>query len=1032
MNGSNRNLSWHHGIAAAACLCVFLSATAFAEQPDELAALLSDETKDIQLLYATHYSALSNWEHLKSSDAAAKQTDSPNHWEKEGDLVKPIDEGAIGTLIDVPEAATFRVYLRHRLSSRGVVPVTLALTAQKTDAATEKDAVPKYSDAEPPLTHIYGQVKLAGGSGKELEKKLPVRFEMEAQLISTASDSAQIWEYWDVEIKKGVYRATLSKADKNVRASALLLTRSKEFRPSLATSKERTIGQIYMRFRATDAVAGRRGIKVTVDAALGYHWGPRATRKSTEGVWGWSIGATPATALAEWSPFVDATDAIVGGPGPWSTCNLSVNGVQNGNLDVQFAWFPHEKAVALSVTTGIGGGRSLLRVPNGSWTVLPQAGAPAWGIWNAAMLKQVSTQESIVERYFTWAQQAAERLGIKDGHPRPKNVRLFCGCNVLPPNQERAAEMLAKLGVNWIDGAPQSVIQKFGLHDETCAYNNTDAAGLAHGMSESARQKLTKVKIGDEIGTLMSPAAINSDPAKREKFHEYLKQQAKADGMDLAAFLGVDDAGDLDCIGQLSADPGRFERRLFYHSQRFCHLATCDDYRKITQAFEKNFPNVHVYNNYSPHPVFLTGATMNNSDWFVLPRNKAQTLGWAEDWATGGGWGLDTAYQCTGFYAALVDCAVRKHGYPSGFYVGTNCGGSAEKIFGCVAQGVTWLHLYDWGPVDRWADGSNAWSESQGEYYSVMCAACAIGPADEIIGRGRREPRRTALLYNRSHEIMHEGTGRLNHDWMWTYIGLKSSQIPLDVIIEEDLNAEDLKRYDCVVLGGFNLSKTHVAELKRWVEAGGLLIGTGGAAMYDVYDDAMPDSVELFGARQRLAGTRQKTEVAQVNFPATDYFPAAEFAPGGMFFILEPTTGKCVANYSGGACAAVANTVGKGQAILLGFHPGMTFRDNGKAAGKLRGWLAAPVLKRLGRQRVEFNYPNSEATLFEHESGLAVMLASFGGPSPEGGSLLSVQTDRPIKEVLSALRGPLEWKRVGERIEIKTRQLEPVDVVILK
>ena len=128
----------------------------------------------------------------------------------------------------------------------------------------------------------------------------------------------------------------------------------------------------------------------------------------------------------------------------------------------------------------------------------------------------------------------------------------------------------------------------------------------------------------------------------------------------------------------------------------------------------------------------------------------------------------------------------------------------------------------------------------------------------------------------------------------------------------------------------------------------------------------------------------------------------------------------------------MVNSVGKGQAILLGFQPGIAFRDNGRAAGNVRAWLAAPFLKRLGRQRVEFYHYPSEATLFEHDNGLAVMLASFGGPSPEGGSNLSVQTDRPVKEVVSALRGPLEWKRVGDRIEIKTRRLEPVDVVILK
>lgn len=993
---------------------------------DELKALLGEEiTRDFGMLSATHFSNLSAWQSVKQE---TKKKDAPSNdpvnWQPEGGALMPLGDGEIYTLINVPDTGVYRIHLRHHLGLNTSFPVTLTLTPQTVAEAGGKQT---FSDATPVVSHVYGQIKLGGGmTGKELEAKRPVRFESETQLISTPADTIMAWEFRDLELKKGVYRAALSKADKRVRASALFLTRSKDFRPSLVTS----IGRVYMRFKAVDPNA-KPGAKFTIESSLGYHWGPRALRGSTTGVWGWSIGQVAASPFGTWSPFIDATEAIVPGPGPWSTCNVHVGGMQNGNLEVQFAWFQHEKAVALEVKTGVGGGRAMLRVPNGAWTDAAQKDQPAWGMWSAASLKQILTQEAIIERYFTWAQQAAERLGLKDGHPRPKHIRLFAGCGALPSNIERAAEMLAKLGLNWISGAPPSIVKKYNLHDEASAYNTADAISLARGKSDAERQKLTKVKIGDEIGTLTDAAVINADPARRERFHAYLKAQAKFDGMDIPEFLGVEDLSAIDCLGQLSANPGRYERRLYYHSHRFGHIETSGEYRTITDSFTKNFPNVRVYNNYSPHPPFLTGATMNHSDWFVLPRNKAQTLGWAEDWATGGGWGLNTSYQCTSFYGALVDCSARKHGYPSGFYVGTNCGGSAEKIFGLVAQGATWLHLYDWGPIDSWAEGSNAWSEHQGEYYSVMCAAYALGPADEIIGLGKREPRRTAILYNRSHEIMNEGAGRLNHDWMWTFIALKSAQIPVEVIIEEDLNAEDLKRYDCLFLGGFNLSKPHMAEVKRWVNSGGLLIGTGGAAMFDNYGDALPEALEVFGAKQRQSGVKEKSSVEKVTFSA-GIFPTTEFKPAGLPFLLEPTTGKSVASYGGGECAAVVNSVGKGQAILLGFHPGHSFRDNGRAAGKITAWLGAPVIKRLGRQRLEFSHPASEATLFEHESGIAVTLASFGGPSPEAGSQLSVQTDRPIKEVTSALRGPLEWKKNGDRIEIKTRRLEPVDVIILK
>jgi hypothetical protein len=949
-------------------------------------------TRDWSQLGSTHLSMLSGWDRLP--------------------------DGSLRTLLAVPEEGRYRLFLQRQLSIRKPLPVTLTLTPQ---AATPRGTnAPAYADSGAPLKQIFGAITLAGGqTGKEQEKALPIRFEAETQLISPPPEPALVWEYKDLDLKKGIYAATLSEAHPEARPLALLLTRSADFRPSFSPAEnDKTLGRLYLRFRATGPAPA--GATFTAGTAASYHWGPRG-----EAYWSWPIGTAAATPIGEWSPFIEATDALFNGPGPWSTCWIHFGGIKNGQADVQFAWFPHEKAVQLSTRTGIGNGVAMLRVPNGDWSVKPASGIPAWGLWMPARLNSIMTQESVIERYFTWADQAAKQLDLRPDHPRPHRVRIYTGCGIAEPNRERAAEMLARLGVSWIEGAPESVIRKYGLIDDLASF---------HGdVPEKDRARVTKVKMGDEIITRTDPSLINGDVAKRRAFQAYLAEQARLEGMEANAFLGVPDLNDLDCMGPLPPNPSRYERRLFYHSQRFCHLITCDSYAARARAIEKTLPNARIYNNYTPHPVFLTGATMNDMDWFVLARHQAQTLGWGEDWATGGSWGLGTAYQCTSFYAALVDCSVRKYGYAAGFYVGSNVGGSAQKIFGCLAQGVSWLHLYDWGPVDRWAEGSNAWSENQGEYYSIMAATHAIGPADEILADGKREPRRTALLYNRSHEILQGGLGRANHDWMWTFIALKGAQIPVDVILEEDLNPGDLERYDVVILGGLNLARYHLAALRKWVEAGGLLIGTSGAASLDIYNDPMPETADLFGAVQKRAGASDTASVARVTFPQSEWFPAAELkAAASLAFHVEPTAGKPLATFGNGQVAAAGRALGKGQTLLLGMQPGILYRDNGRSAGGAGSWLTAPVLKRLGRQRVEFDWPNSEATLFEHASGLAVMLADFARPSRESNGVLSVQTDRPVKSVASALKGPLEWKRNGDRIDIVTPPLRPVDVIILK
>jgi hypothetical protein len=662
----------------------------------------------------------------------------------------------------------------------------------------------------------------------------------------------------------------------------------------------------------------------------------------------------------------------------------------------------------------------MFRVPNGSPLDTTVADEPRWGLWNPKKLPAFEPEEALVRRYFDWAREAGEELALPKDQPLPKKLLFLSSCRVAPVHREQAATMLAGLGVNWIEGAPDNVVEQLGLYDKST---------------------MTKVKIGDEIETLTPASVVNGSPPLVARFHRYLGEQAELAGASIDDLFGVQSLERIRCLDALPENAGRFERRLYYHSHRFCHLVTADDYAKAVAQAEAEHSNAVVYNNYSPHPLFLTGHTMNTSDWFLLNRAGAQTLGWAEDWATPGSWGLGTdRAQCTSFYTALVDCAVRKRGYPTGFYVGSNCGNSANKIFSCIAAGIDILHLYDWGPIDAWAEGSNAWSESRDEYKSIMVATHALGPADEIIADGRREPRRTALLYNRAHEIMNPDTVVLNHDWMWTFIALKTAQIPVDVIIEEDLTPETLAQYQALYLGGLNLERRHLRIVAAWVRQGGLLVGSGGSAMFDAYNDLNPDTARLFGARQTLAPRSADGLKETVVFDKSDTFPAAKFslsAPDGHHYILEPQGATSLGSYEQGGSAAVTQQVGRGRTILLGFYPGFAFRDGGRALGTVRNWLVAPVLAHLGRQRAEFSYPASEVTLFEHNSGLAVTLANF---SPwemklsEEPTHLSVATDRPVREVVSALRGPLSWKRVGDRIEIETPSPATlwVDTIVLR
>jgi hypothetical protein len=790
------------------------------------------EPADFAGLRESHFSRVAAWPLVKPLRPAKDQAvDTPWRWRAAGNDAgaEPLGPDPIAVRIAVPVAGDYRICLRQAVLASKRRPVTMTITP-----------VGGASAADPPVRHVFGDFSLRSSvpAGQE-EARLPVRFETEAQRLAFPGARTVLWEHWDVRLAAGEHELALAVPGGTAEVSAVFLSRSRSFRPSLAADPaEATLERLHVRYRILDQQPAGR--PADISAQLGYHWRGRFPKGGGEPYWGWDGGGAKNVAAGEWSDFIDVAEAVLPGPGPWSTWRVRATGVTRGRLVAQFAWTPQDAAVMLELETALGPDGALFRFPNGGSFVDPAGERPAWGVWNAAHVATAMTQEAVIERYFAWADEAAARLGLPADHPRTKAIRLLTGCNVLPEHRERAAEMLARVGANWIAGAPESVVARHRLHDGGLLSNvgAGDWRGAAAALPPEQRQRIEKIKIGDEISTDTAAETVNADPVKLQRFHAYLRERMEAEGSDPESFLGVADFAELPCLGSLPEHPGRFERRLFYHSSRFRHLTTADDYRTATEALQAAFPRGLVYNNYSPHPLFLTGSDMNHVDWFVLCRNRAQSLGWGEDWASEGGWSLGTAYQIVSFYAALVECSVRRHGQPAGFYVGVNCGGAGQKIFSCAGRGLTWLELYAWGPIDGLAEGSNAWSEDQSQYFAVLT-------------------------------------------------------------------------------------------------------------------------------------------------------------------------------------------------LLLGFHPGFTLRDSGGTRGPAREWLAAPLLARLGRPRVDIDHPAIEASLVEHDSGIAILLSAFG-PVPEGERVLSVAAGRAVREVASSLHGPLDWVREGERITVRVPPVDRVDVIILR
>jgi len=1046
---------------------------------DDLEKAIAEESNDLHLLRLSHFSEVYRWQGVKPYRARKGEKPKDSYaWQAARRQpvpprvpVSPISEQPIQTLISIPETRAYRVWLSYLAEPGKAPPVVLSL------------------DGGNGTQHTYGRIKLDTRPGKELEQELPVRFEEEAQRISPPTGPTFIWEYVDLELKMGATTFRLSSRDRKAKVDAVFICASKVFSPSKSpVIGEGNLYRTYCRMRIPgDEESGRT---YTVNGhGLTYHW-RRIYKGRTEPTWYGTLGAQDKKGfvgtdgeteipVGTWTRWVDLTEDVHNGPwarggGPWATGFLGFSGVEKGTAEMQLAWYPHEGAALKTIWPGVLGGRAVCMVPLDSNGAPPVAVAEdedgAWGMRRAKVLDLFETATDVHKRHFQWAEEAVAALDLRHNQS-PRLLNLFSPCGPAPAAREASLRMLAKLGISGFYGYRKGDDQLakelgYGLqsfvgandsqylchtHDplDPTAERNFEASLKARAEAFAAQipgelPPIT-IKMGDEIGAVAGKASINGLETCKRAFHGYLRNRLKEIGQD-ASFFGVESVEELRYLDHLPTDPGLYERRLYYYCARFKFVLTAMYYAQITRSAEKVFPKVYTYCNFSPHPPMF-GQNMNHSDWFALTREGGANTAWGEGWASGGGWGF-VGHEVVSYYGAWVECAARKGNLPAGFYVVGTMGGADKKTFSLIARDIFHVMLYAWGPRYIGAEGSNFWSDQKRTYGEVARAAYALGPGDEIIYRGKRWPRRAALLYNRSHEIWNAAYGGYQSDRLLTFMALTHAHIPVDLIIEEDLTDENLSQYKVLYLQGFNLSQRHLSAVRKWVEQGGTVVAAAGTAMRDEYDSPLPDAEKLFGARQRLIGHTEGSwhpqglpkhePMGRLKLSASRLTPEMSVEVIGVKCVLEPTTGRRIGWFSDSSCGAVLHSLGKGKTLLFGVTPGHIYK--GKAEGSsryslaLRPLITMPAEKVVGPRRAAYSEPQTEICLFEHESGIAVTLNNFAFflEPRDRTAQLTVKTPRKISEVFSSLSGPLKWQRDGDSIEVEVPTPETVDTVILR
>jgi hypothetical protein len=295
----------------------------------------------------------------------------------------------------------------------------------------------------------------------------------------------------------------------------------------------------------------------------------------------------------------------------------------------------------------------------------------------------------------------------------------------------------------------------------------------------------------------------------------------------------------------------------------------------------------------------------------------------------------------------------------------------------------------------------------------------------------------------------------LERKCLWT--ALRHAQIPVDVVVEDDLIDGSAERYRVLYLAADRLSRAAAAGLAAWVSEGGTLISMAGGGFKDEYNEPSATLLPVFGlrgetlekvttfVRPRIELPRLRpldTMVTRVGAEETSV-PALAFRQK-----LDPLpTTEVLGRYGDGSPAATANRFARGQAILWGSLLGAAYVQSGFPSPlpppdrgpfthtplsgyrtDLRRIIVGPALPFV-RRGAECSEPLVESGLLETDRAILVPLASLlDGPKAVD---LTIHEVGPASRVWSVRQGPLPLTQDGASVRTSLR-LDPTDFVVVE
>ena len=285
-------------------------------------------------------------------------------------------------------------------------------------------------------------------------------------------------------------------------------------------------------------------------------------------------------------------------------------------------------------------------------------------------------------------------------------------------------------------------------------------------------------------------------------------------------------------------------------------------------------------------------------------------------------------------------------------------GGLFRKIMTMVGGGAKVIKYFSMGP--EYLFPGNCYSERPylDDIFSSMNKAHGmVAEAEVLLGPGKRVAASIAILSPRSSFVwdvvktrgeLEWSTNQTEHnsdyeaDVYGIYVALAvHSALQIEFMDEDDLNDAGLQQYKMLVITEPNVPSEGLRAVTRWMQAGGVLLTTAGAARWDRYNSSVDTIAEASGVlevprRRHLMGVDFQTghqwassghgtvdwETAQGSFRALGNRSFASAAPASKSVVTRCRFAD------DGSPAVVSADVDAGSHFHFYWLPGLSYLEN--------------------------------------------------------------------------------------------------------